>query len=148
MSTPTQEFRKAARGVALCLRSYQTRAHQASKDGLQRLSLLPREFWPPEHEDTLDRFQDAFEAILTGGFPGQEEAAFQQAACAVAERLRVFGRMARLARETADPEEGALPIDLALPEFWEGVDEATLGAFDLAVERLTGQVRLPMEVAS
>jgi hypothetical protein len=148
MSTPTQEFRKAAAVVASCLRSYQRQAYQASREGLQRLALSPREFWPPAHEEALDRWQEAFEGILTGGFPGRDESAFQQAACEVVARLRVFARMARNARETTDPEEGALPIDLDLREFWESQDGAALLAFDRAVEQLTGQVRLPLEVAS
>ena len=72
--------------------------------------------------------------------PDQE---FRQAAAAVADRLRVFRQVARGARECEQDR-----IDLDLREFWESADEDALDKFDQAVERLTGQVRLPMEVAS
>lgn len=65
---------------------------------------------------------------------------FNQAAGLVAERLRLFQRTARAARERGEER-----IELDLREFWEVPDEDALEIFDRAVEHLTGQVRLPFD---
>ncbi len=66
------------------------------------------------------------------------------AACEdIANRLRVFKRVALQARERGDEQ-----VELHVAEIWEAGDEAALEAFEKALAELTGQRPLPFQEAS